>query len=281
MSSTDEVLSDINTARDLSFTSQYDESAIYYESLQQQLRRLITGITDRERKTVWRKVSEEISREYETVKSIKRLVDSFKQGTINNVASHEQIDSLASNQNENSAYDPDVWPPPTPIERAQPLRVINRKYEQPKQDIQRKVPVVAKPSAVVRNQPPPKSKCAPSKTPSYGNINNNNNYRNNNNDRNIPKAKANPHDEEPVERKFDPSGYDKDLVSLLERDILQRKPNVRWTDIAGLKEAKDLLEEAAVLPILIPDYFKGIRRPWKGVLMVRICVEQERWNILG
>ena len=25
--------------------------------------------------------------------------------------------------------------------------------------------------------------------------------------------------------------------------------------------------QAVVLPLLMPDYFKGIRRPWKGVLM--------------
>ena len=35
-------------------------------------------------------------------------------------------------------------------------------------------------------------------------------------------------------------------------------------DIAGLKEAKRLLEEAVVLPLWMPDYFKGIRRPWKA-----------------
>ena len=34
-------------------------------------------------------------------------------------------------------------------------------------------------------------------------------------------------------------------------------------DIAGLNEAKRLLEEAVVLPLWMPDYFKGIRRPWK------------------
>ena len=39
-------------------------------------------------------------------------------------------------------------------------------------------------------------------------------------------------------------------------------------DIAGLKEAKRLLEEAVVLPLWMPQYFQGIRRPWKGVLMV-------------
>lgn len=30
------------------------------------------------------------------------------------------------------------------------------------------------------------------------------------------------------EKKFDSSGYDKDLVEGLERDILQRNPNVHW-----------------------------------------------------
>lgn len=54
----------------------------------------------------------------------------------------------------------------------------------------------------------------------------------------------------------------------IERDILQKNPNIHWDDIADLTEAKRLLEEAVVLPMWMPDYFKGIRRPWKGVLMV-------------
>uniref|UniRef100_UPI00358EEF25 katanin p60 ATPase-containing subunit A1-like isoform X2 n=1 Tax=Myxine glutinosa TaxID=7769 RepID=UPI00358EEF25 len=69
-------------------------------------------------------------------------------------------------------------------------------------------------------------------------------------------------------RRFDGSGYDKDLVEVLERDIVSRNPNIRWDDIADLVEAKKLLEEAVVLPMWMPDFFKGIRRPWKGVLMV-------------
>ena len=37
------------------------------------------------------------------------------------------------------------------------------------------------------------------------------------------------HDEAPVdENKFDPQGYDKNLVENLERDIVQRNPNVHW-----------------------------------------------------
>lgn len=66
---------------------------------------------------------------------------------------------------------------------------------------------------------------------------------------------------------FNPSGYEKDLVEMVKRDILVASPNIGWKDIAGLREAKSLLEEAIVLPLWMPDYFQGIRRPWKGVLM--------------
>ncbi|KAJ3020295.1 UNVERIFIED_CONTAM: Katanin p60 ATPase-containing subunit A1 [Siphonaria sp. JEL0065] len=66
---------------------------------------------------------------------------------------------------------------------------------------------------------------------------------------------------------FEGTGFDKDLVEMVKRDILQTSPNVRWTDIAGLREPKALLEEAIVLPLWMPDFFQGIRRPWKGVLM--------------
>ena len=37
-------------------------------------------------------------------------------------------------------------------------------------------------------------------------------------------------------------------------------PGVAWKDIAGLSEAKALLQEAVVLPLIMPDFFKGIRR---------------------
>ena len=74
-------------------------------------------------------------------------------------------------------------------------------------------------------------------------------------------------DEEPKPT-FDGSGYDTDLVEMLERDIVQKDPNIHWDDIADLAEAKRLLEEAVVLPMWMPDFFKGIRRPWRGVLMV-------------
>ena len=74
--------------------------------------------------------------------------------------------------------------------------------------------------------------------------------------------------DEEEQPRFDGTGYDSDLVDMLERDIVQKDPNIHWDDIADLHEAKRLLEEAVVLPMWMPDFFKGIRRPWRGVLMV-------------
>ena len=54
---------------------------------------------------------------------------------------------------------------------------------------------------------------------------------------------------------------------MLERDSVDKNPNVNFDDIAGLTECKRMLEEAVLLPIMMPNYFTGIRRPWKGVLM--------------
>lgn len=33
--------------------------------------------------------------------------------------------------------------------------------------------------------------------------------------------------------RFDGKGYDKELVDMLERDVLSLSPNVQWSDIAG------------------------------------------------
>lgn len=42
-----------------------------------------------------------------------------------------------------------------------------------------------------------------------------------------------------------------------------RALGVKWDDIAGLAEAKDLLKENIALPLALPELFTGIRRPVK------------------
>lgn len=67
---------------------------------------------------------------------------------------------------------------------------------------------------------------------------------------------------------FNTIGYEMSLVDTIEKDILQKFPKTQWSQIAGLSDAKSILQEAVVLPIIMPDFFKGIRRPWKGILLV-------------
>ena len=62
-------------------------------------------------------------------------------------------------------------------------------------------------------------------------------------------------------------GPDAELIEMVERDVMERNPNVRFEDIAELEGAKNTLKEAVLLPLLMPDFFRGLRRPWKGVLL--------------
>jgi ATP-dependent 26S proteasome regulatory subunit len=64
-----------------------------------------------------------------------------------------------------------------------------------------------------------------------------------------------------------PAYVDKDLGQRIESEIMEFNPNVEWDDIAGISEAKRLLNEAVILPLLVPELFTGVLKPWKGVLM--------------
>lgn len=49
--------------------------------------------------------------------------------------------------------------------------------------------------------------------------------------------------------------------------IVYEKPNVKWSDVAGLKLAKEELYTAAILPVQHPEIFVGKRKPWSGILL--------------
>ena len=63
------------------------------------------------------------------------------------------------------------------------------------------------------------------------------------------------------------------MVEQIERDMIHASDNtnaatvVQYNQIAGHTEAKRLLQEAIVMPMLVPELFNGIRQPWKGVLL--------------
>jgi SpoVK/Ycf46/Vps4 family AAA+-type ATPase len=81
--------------------------------------------------------------------------------------------------------------------------------------------------------------------------------------------------------------HDKAVIDTVLRDVVQRgialilkllhcsasyhhvlsDMGVTFNDIAALETAKRLLNEAVVLPIIMPEFFTGIREPWKGFII--------------
>lgn len=59
----------------------------------------------------------------------------------------------------------------------------------------------------------------------------------------------------------------KKMLEKLSGAIVMEKPNVKWSDVAGLENAKESLKEAVILPIKFPHLFTGKRKPWRGILL--------------
>lgn len=57
------------------------------------------------------------------------------------------------------------------------------------------------------------------------------------------------------------------LRSVIEADVLETSPNVRWEDVYGLDGVKTLLQEMVVQPAQRPDLYKGLRSPGRGILL--------------
>ena len=42
---------------------------------------------------------------------------------------------------------------------------------------------------------------------------------------------------------------------------------IKFSEVAGLKDAKQALREAIILPVMYPHLFTGARKPWKRILL--------------
>jgi len=232
----DDFKENIKAAREAALLNDYDTSLIYYQGAINAIPRLSrdTSLLPSDRELL-PQVKHALISEHDEVKRTTALLASMRQ-------SMRQPSVRDSFQR-----DRDVWSPPPPQAK---LRGANR----PQQPVNRQTPA---PAAAASHRNQRQAKPAPSRG-------------------GVGRGAVRPERSKPStaagakkgdEKKFDGSGYDKELVDALERDIVQRNPNVSWESVAGLEEPKKLLKEAVILPLIMPDFFKGIRRPWKGVLM--------------
>ncbi|KAK9538074.1 hypothetical protein VZT92_005632 [Zoarces viviparus] len=236
-----EICDNAKKGREYALLGNYDSSIVYYQGVIQQICKHCQSLRDPALKVKWQQLRQELTEECEQVKGIMGTLEGFKL--------EKPADVLAP-QWEERPKDPAVWPPPTPAEHRNPIAVKrpNSAAKQQRKDSpglqHRGAGPGGRPKADRQGSRGTKAK--------------------------DDKGKKGAGDTsgEGEQRKFDGTGYDCDLVDTLERDIVSRNPNVHWEDIADLEDAKKLLREAVVLPMWMPDFFKGIRRPWKGVLMV-------------
>uniref|UniRef100_A0A2S2NP14 Katanin p60 ATPase-containing subunit A1 n=1 Tax=Schizaphis graminum TaxID=13262 RepID=A0A2S2NP14_SCHGA len=303
--SIDEIRESINMAREMALTGNYDSSLVYYEGAKLQLGRFLSTVDIQARRESWRTIQRQINDECEQLKLYSNTLNKLKQLRSNDFERNERPLSASSpalnrnNRNDRNEdispvdglswfgttrqqvngsgslewppannNDPDVWPPPSPVEhrpgpQVRPQKTSRRNETSRVANRNQKIGPNNTRNSATRSQIAKKNddvKKGPKKDTNGHNTNGTT-------DKN-EKDKDEKEVMKPEEKRFDCSSYDQDLVDMLERDIVQKNPNIRWSDIAELDEAKRLLEEAVVLPMWMPDFFKGIRRPWKGVLMV-------------
>lgn len=236
---------ELRMGREFALLGSYESALVYFDgvcdTIQQHIRHGPATA-----KISWQKALNQVKEEQKAVQAIVSELDLFKPT------------NRQPQKPETPQHDPDVWGPPPPLDRP-----AHRKPRSSSGSSNSNTPSYARPTAASRvNSNGPRrgerSDRYSRQKPKTGGP------RPGRGSRDKKEAKK----DDKGEPRFDGEGWDKDLVEMLERDIVHKNPNVRWTDIAGHGEAKSLLEEAVVLPMLRPDFFTGIRRPWKGVLMV-------------
>ncbi|XP_067013451.1 katanin p60 ATPase-containing subunit A-like 1 isoform X2 [Anabrus simplex] len=277
-----EICENTKLAREMALMGNYESSNVYYQGVVQQIHRLLVTINDPTRKGKWQMVQQQIAQEFEQVKAMMKTLQLFKIDAhgdrpigpaMRSPVFEEPTRDPAPWYNA-APVDPDVWPPPSPTEdRSWPLPTAAGHKSAPQTKTARGPAKKAEP-----NRPTARNQRTTANTANKK-VDQRQNKKEDRNSRHVKKEekkednkektdKEKEDEPEEEERKFEGSGYDRDLIDMLERDIVQKNPNIHWDDIADLHEAKRLLEEAVVLPMWMPDFFKGIRRPWRGVLMV-------------
>ncbi|KAJ1429092.1 Vps4 oligomerization, C-terminal [Sesbania bispinosa] len=265
----------LKLAREYALEGLYDTSIIFFDGALAQINKHLNTVDDPLIRAKWMNVKKALSEETEVVKQLDAERRAFKDNPVGRRPSSPPISTKSSfvfqpldeypTSSSGPIDDPDVWRPPS-------RDTSSRRPTRPGQMGTRKSPQDgawargstrtgttgrgAKAGATSRVN----SGARASTTGKKGSVSG----KSSKIDTPVTNGDA---AEDGKSKKGQYEGPDPELAAMLERDVLETSPGVRWDDVAGLTEAKRLLEEAVVLPLWMPEYFQGIRRPWKGVLM--------------
>ncbi|KAF3632497.1 Katanin p60 ATPase-containing subunit A1 [Capsicum annuum] len=261
----------VKLAREYAVEGLYDTSVIFFDGAIAQINKHVNTLDDPLIRSKWMNVKKAITEETEVVKQLDAEKRAFKEVPMGRRPNSPPISTKSSSfvfqpldeyptSSGAPMDDPDVWRPPSRDTTRRPGRAGQGGMRKSPQD-----GAWARGSTTRTGTTGRGGRTSGSTKATTG-------VRSSTTGKKGPgkSAKSDSTDGEPEEGKSKKGQYegpDADLAAMLERDVLDNSPGVRWDDVAGLSEAKRLLEEAVVLPLWMPEYFQGIRRPWKGVLM--------------
>ncbi|XP_049613863.1 katanin p60 ATPase-containing subunit A1 isoform X2 [Syngnathus scovelli] len=232
-----EIFENMKLAREYALLGNYNSASVLYQGLLEQIKKHVYITRDPSLQQRWQKLWQQVNDESRQVQDLLSTLESV------------QLDAMPVKPIEHDDFD---------IRPVEPRRPANPYKDSKPTNNRLSVVVKAQQRPTSRGANGDKHKAPRAKTKEAK-------------EGGAGKAKENKSkgdNQEKELKRFDGTGYDKDLVEALERDIISQNPNIKWDDIADLGDAKKLLKEAVVLPMWMPAFFKGIRRPWKGVLMV-------------
>ncbi|KAL4649080.1 katanin p60 ATPase-containing subunit A1-like [Arapaima gigas] len=192
-----EISENVKLAREYALLGNYTSAMACYQGVLEQIKKYVFSVRDVTLQQKWQQVWQEIGQESKNVKEIMSTLESFQ---------------LESTPSKPSSQDGDLWP----------VQVERRSSPCP---VRRPTPVTSRDGKPVNNRLSAAARPPHRQSPRGANGERGKGLKSKEK-KEMGKNKSDVSETEV--KKFDGTGYDKDLVEALERDIISQNPNVKW-----------------------------------------------------
>lgn len=275
------LVDELKMSREHALLGNYEAALVYFEGANAKIASHLRQLDDPHARDAWASTKAELVNEFSVVKQIVAELARFKQPPGSRHAA-SQLEQPLSPLDLSPNLDPDVWPPPTPppqpeVRRVPPPRRSSAPTPTPAPAAEPSLPSWARREPPRRDPPREVGGRKPGSGGRHsvgggGGVGRGGGGEGREGGRECgagragapgarkPAVPSRPNKPAPKFGEGKSSG-EMELIEMIEREILDSKPNVHWDDIAGLEDAKRVLEEAVVLPLLMPDYFQASLAP--------------------